>query len=81
MARPPHLPSDVARHMGRRLAVAREDAQCTTEDVALTIGASSAYVQAVESGEASLTAEQVVELCRLLEVPPSWFFDGMPSVT
>lgn len=65
------------RHMGRRLKAARTNAKVPIEDTAAAIGQSSVYVKTVEAGEASLTAEQVVELCRLLNVPPSWFFDGL----
>lgn len=69
--------ADVARHMGRRVLARRNEAELSTDDLAHSIGRSAEYVTAVEEGRASLSAEDIVALCELLEVPPSWFFDGL----
>ena len=77
MARQPALRGQVMLHMGFRLTTRRIEAELTLDDVASFLGRPVPDVEAIEAGRASLSAEDVVELSLLLQVPPSWFFEGL----
>lgn len=46
----------------------------TEEAVARALGCDEDHLRAAESGEISSTAENIVGLCPVLRVTPSWFF-------
>jgi len=47
------------------------------EAVASAIGKPLADFTTAESGTSNFTAEDIVNLCPVLRVKPSWFFDGL----
>ncbi len=69
--------SEIAARMGERIRARRLEMQLRLEDLASFIRTSESDVQAIEAGQKTLTARQLYELCPLLEVTPSWFFDGL----
>lgn len=73
-----NLPASViAARMGMRVRARRLETKLRLEDLANAIGRSQAEVLAIEEGRQSLSAREIVALCRVLEVRPSWFFDDL----
>ena len=69
--------STVAARMGLRVRIRRIEAELTLLDVGRALGKSEPEVEAIEAGHNPLSAHEIVALCRVLNVGPSWFFDGL----
>lgn len=67
----------IALHMGARVRERRRTSNLTQEAVAKAIGMSAAELAAAEGGDRMLTPADIVELCPVLRVHPSWFFQGL----
>ena len=69
--------SQLASLMGARVRDRRIASSLTQEAVGRVVGASVAEIEAAETGERMLTPQEIVELCYILRVEPSWFFEGL----
>lgn len=69
--------SQIAAHMGAKVRERRRTSNLTQETVAEAIGRSVMELAAVESGDSMLTPGEIVGLCSILRVRPSWFFEGL----
>ena len=69
--------STVAARMGPRVRARRIQAKLSLMDVGRALERSEPEMEAIEVGNHPLSAHDIVALCRLLDVSPSWFFDGL----
>lgn len=67
----------IAARMGLKVRTGREEANLTRDELARAIGTSELEMTAIEEGRSSLSAQEIVALCRALKLKPSWFFDGL----
>lgn len=70
-------PTQIASHIGGRVRQQRIVSKLTQAEVAQTIGKSVPELEAAEIGETMLTPADIVALCYLFDVGPSWFFEGL----
>ena len=70
-------PVDV--HVGRKLKQLRSLRGMTQTDVANGLSISFQQVQKYELGRNRISASRLFELSQILDVPPSYFFDGLES--
>lgn len=73
-----NVPASVfAMRIGERLRTRRTEAMLSITDVASALGKSEPELENIEAGQSTLSAAEIITLCRLLKMPPSWFFDGL----
>ncbi|MEL7098110.1 MAG: helix-turn-helix transcriptional regulator [Pseudomonadota bacterium] len=68
-------PVDV--HVGRKLKQVRTSRRMSQTDVAKKLGLSFQQIQKYEIGSNRIAASRLYELSKILEVPTSYFFEGM----
>jgi len=68
-------PVDV--HVGRKLKQVRTSRRMSQTDVAKKLGLSFQQIQKYEIGSNRIAASRLYELSRILDVPTSYFFEGM----
>lgn len=66
-------------HVGRRLRERRWAVGLTLEAVAAPLGIKAQQIQKYETGINRISASRLWELAEVLEVPVSYFFDGLPA--
>jgi len=71
--------SEIDRHLGRRIIEAREQRGQTQEALARRIEIEPALLDAMESGRVRVASLQLARVARILDLPLSWFFDGLPG--
>jgi transcriptional regulator with XRE-family HTH domain len=64
-----------AQLIGEHVRSRRIEGGLSEEAVARVLGCDIAHLEAAERGEINFTPEQVFELCTILRVTPSWFFE------
>lgn len=67
----------VAIAIGERVRKKRREDGLTEEAVARALNCDIDDFRAAEAGEINFTAEDIVCLCTILRVIPSWFFEGL----
>ncbi len=67
----------LATTIGGRVRVRRIAVGLTEEAVARALDCAVDDLRAAEQGEMNFTAEDIVGLCTILRVRPSWFFEGI----
>lgn len=72
----PH-PAD--EHVGRQLAAIRLHSDITQVQLAKAVGISFQQLQKYENGKNRVSASMLYELARILDVPVSRFFEGLPG--
>ncbi len=72
----PH-PVDV--HIGQRLRMCRTLLGLNQKKVAEALGLTFQQVQKYETGSDQVSARRLSELCQILDVPVSFFFEEMPT--
>lgn len=70
-------PVDV--HVGRKLKQIRTMRRLSQTDVARDLNLSFQQIQKYEIGSNRIAASRLYELSRILEVPTSYFFEGLDS--
>lgn len=70
-------PVDV--HVGRRLKQIRTARRMSQTDVAKQLDLSFQQIQKYEIGSNRIAASRLYELSRILDVPTSYFFEGLPD--
>lgn len=67
----------VDAHVGRKLKQIRTLRRLSQTDVARKLNLSFQQIQKYEIGSNRIAASRLFELAQILEVPPSYFFDGL----
>lgn len=71
------FPRRVAIAIGEKVRKKRRQDGLTEEAVSRALNCEIDDFRAAESGEVNFTAEDIVGLCSILRVMPSWFFEGL----
>ena len=71
------LPNAVDRHVGTCLKARRSHLALSQADVATALATSIAEVGLLETGAKRVSAERIQLLAGLLEVAPSFFYQGL----
>ena len=71
--------SEIDRHLGRRISEAREQRGQSQDQLAKSIDVETDQLNSVESGEARVASLLLARVARALDLPLSWFFDGLPG--
>lgn len=71
------MPHPVDIHVGKRLKEIRTMRGLTQSNVATQLGISFQQLQKYETGANRVSASRMFELSKLLNVSPSFFFDGL----
>lgn len=74
------LPSDIDRIVGMRLRLRRRDLKLTQEQLGEKLGLTFQQVQKYEKGVNRVSAGRLFELAAVLEVPITFFFEGISSM-
>ena len=78
---PERRPSAAAAYIGMRLRLRRSHLAITVVELAAHLGLSPKELAAIELGEIAPDAVFIVRCAQELEVPISWFYDGLePSL-
>ncbi|MEO0937914.1 MAG: helix-turn-helix transcriptional regulator [Pseudomonadota bacterium] len=64
-------------HVGRKLKMARAAQRMSQTDVARKLGLSFQQIQKYEIGSNRIAASRLYELSKILDVPTSYFFEGL----
>jgi transcriptional regulator with XRE-family HTH domain len=67
----------IDQHVGRRLSLRRAQTGVTQAKLGAKVGLSFQAVQKYETGENRISASRLYQLARILDVPPSYFFEGL----
>ena len=78
MTKPPN-PIDV--HVGGRLRLQRMIRGLSQEKLGEALGVTFQQIQKYEKGSNRIGASRLEQIARVLDVPPSFFFEGLPSST
>lgn len=68
-------------HVGKQLKQIRTERRLSQTDVAKQLNLSFQQIQKYEIGSNRVAASRLFELSQILEVPPSYFFDGLHGDT
>jgi transcriptional regulator with XRE-family HTH domain len=66
------------KHVGSRLRMRRLMLDMSQTDVADALGLTFQQVQKYEKGSNRISASRLQQLCRILDVPVAFFFEGAP---
>jgi len=72
-------PLDVDRHVGKRLRFRRVELGLSQQDLAERAELTFQQIQKYEKGTNRISASRLYEFAGLLDVPVSYFFDGMDA--
>ncbi len=70
-------PDPIDQHVGTQLRLRRAQAGMTQAELGAKVGLSFQAVQKYETGENRISASRLFQLARILDVPFSYFFDGL----
>jgi transcriptional regulator with XRE-family HTH domain len=71
------MPHPVDAHVGKKLKQIRTLRRLSQTDVARKLDLSFQQIQKYEIGSNRVAASRLFELSQILDVPPSYFFDGL----
>lgn len=71
-------PNPVDVHVGKRLRQRRTHIGMTQEQLGAALGITFQQIQKYERGANRVGASRLFDICRILDVPPQFFFEGMP---
>jgi transcriptional regulator with XRE-family HTH domain len=72
------LPDSVDKHVGRRLKMRRQILGISQGELGKKLNLSFQQVQKYEKGTTRVGASRLQQLCKILDVQVSYFFDGGP---
>lgn len=72
-------PKPVDIHVGKRLRQRRTFVGMTQEQLGAALGITFQQIQKYERGANRIGASRLFDICRILDVPPQFFFEAMPS--
>jgi transcriptional regulator with XRE-family HTH domain len=67
------------KHVGSRVRMRRLMLNKSQTEIADGLGLTFQQVQKYENGSSRISASRLQQLCRILEVPVAFFFEGAPS--
>ena len=67
----------IDQHVGRQLRLRRTQSGMTQTELGAKVGLSFQAVQQYEAGENRISASRLYQLARILDVPLTFFFDGL----
>lgn len=70
-------PDPIDQHVGGQLRLRRAQAGMTQTELGAKVGLSFQAVQKYETGENRISASRLYQLARILDVPLSYFFEGL----
>jgi transcriptional regulator with XRE-family HTH domain len=70
-------PDPIDQHVGGQVRLRRAQAGLTQTELGSKLGLSFQAVQKYESGENRISASRLYQLARILDVPVSYFFEGL----
>ena len=73
------MQSPVNIHIGKRLKTLRIEKQISQTQLGNVVGVTFQQVQKYESGMSRISIEYLLAFCRFLDVPLSYFMDGLVS--
>jgi transcriptional regulator with XRE-family HTH domain len=73
-------PDPIDRHVGSRVRMQRILMKMSQEKLGDALGLTFQQVQKYEKGLNRIGASRLQQISRTLQVPPSFFFDGAPSL-
>jgi len=73
------MASTIEKHVGSRLAHARNAKGYSTLELASLLSVSQPHIEEMEAGEAGLSLKLVAEAAGVLDVPPSFFLEGFQA--
>ena len=73
------MASTIEKHVGSRLAHARNAKGYSTLDLASLLSVAQPHIEEREAGEAGLSLRLVAEAASVLDVPPSFFLEGFQA--
>ena len=73
------IPDPIDSHVGARLRMRRVLVGMSQEKLGAALSITFQQIQKYEKGANRVSASRLQEIARILQVPPSFFFDGAPS--
>lgn len=73
------VPNPIDKHVGSRVRLRRVLLGLSQEKLGDALGLTFQQVQKYEKGANRIGASRLQEISKILDVPPSYFFDGAPS--
>ena len=70
-------PDPIDQHVGGQLRLRRAQAGMTQTELGAKVGLSFQAVQKYETGENRISASRLYQLARILDVPLTYFFEGL----
>ena len=74
-------PDPIDIHVGRRLRLRRDIMKISQEHLANAVGVTFQQVQKYEQGRNRVSASRLFDIATVLEVPISYFFEGIEQTT
>ncbi|HTV33108.1 MAG TPA: helix-turn-helix transcriptional regulator [Methylocella sp.] len=74
------LPNPIDRHVGSRVRLRRVALSMSQEKLGEALGLTFQQIQKYEKGTNRVSASRLKEISQVLDVPPSYFFEGAPSL-
>ena len=74
-----HLPDPTDTHVGARVRMRRLMLDISQTDLAAAVGVTFQQVQKYEKGKNRISASRLQQISSVLQVPISFFFEGLPS--
>ena len=71
------FPGTIASKIGSKVRRWRIEDNLTEDAVAGALGCSVDYLRAAERGQINFSAKNIYDLCSILRMVPSWFFEEM----
>ncbi len=73
-------PNPVDIHVGQRIRMRRLMVGVTQTQLADELGLTFQQVQKYEKGTNRVSASKLYAICKVLSVPPEYFFEGLPKI-
>ena len=73
-------PNPIDQHVGNRVRMRRTMLGFSQEKLGVALGLTFQQVQKYEKGTNRIGASRLQAISKILDVPPSFFFDGAPTV-
>ena len=73
------IPDPIDSYVGARLRMRRMLVGMSQEKLGAALSITFQQIQKYEKGANRISASRLQEIARILQVPPSFFFDGAPS--
>ncbi|MCH9751181.1 MAG: helix-turn-helix domain-containing protein [Alphaproteobacteria bacterium] len=71
--------STIDRHLGRKIKEGRVQRSLSVDALAQQIEVPSAQIEVMESGDVRIASLQLARIAKVLDLPLSWFFAGLPG--